>query len=288
MKTELECLPCFFGQVARALAFAGVNGDRGREIMRKAEALIERASMSDVPARTTTVIHRMVREETGADPYRTVKEAYNRIALELLPALRARVSGTSDALEGAVRAAIAGNIIDFGIYETIELDRSVEEAFSLPLPEAYRSFAAEVGAAHRVLYLCDNAGEIVFDIILIETLRNMGKKVTVAVKGGPVINDATLDDAVAVDLNRSAAVMDNGSDGIGTLLETCSPRFIEEYRRAALVVGKGQANYETLVGEDDGRIFFLFKVKCPVVAAHLNRRNGDLMIARGGETVRRR
>ncbi len=128
VKTELECLPCFFGQITRTLAYAGINGDRGHSIMRKAEAVIENAGLDDVPARTTTVIHRILRRETGIDPYKQVKEAYNRIALEKLPLLRNRAAETavSDRLEGGVRAAIAGNVIDFGIYEKIDLDRSIE------------------------------------------------------------------------------------------------------------------------------------------------------------------
>jgi len=282
LKTELECLPCFFGQVARTLKHAGVNGDRGRDILRRAERVIEKASLDEVPARTTTIIHRILREETGLDPYKKVKDTYNRIALEMLPALRRRVDSPDDRLECGVRAAIAGNVIDFGIYESIDLDRALEESFRLPLTGGvYPVFAQTVKASNSILYLCDNAGEIVFDRLLIEILRDMGKKVIAAVKGSPVINDATLDDARAAGLHECSTVIDNGNDGIGTLLEACSPRFLEHYRSADLIISKGQANYETLVQEKDERIFFLFKVKCPVVAAFLKRSNGDIVLSRG-------
>lgn len=283
MRTELECLPCFFGQVTRTLKYAGVNGDRGRDIMREAEAIIERASLDEVPARTTTIIHRMLRRETDVDPYRSVKQLYNTISLERLPALRKMAAATAEPLEGGVRAAIAGNVIDFGIYDTVDVDRSIEEAFQLPLdPGPYRLFAERAAASQRLLYLCDNAGEIVFDRVLLEILRGMGKDVIAVVKGSPVINDATMDDAREAGLDDCAAVMDNGNDGIGTLLEACSPRFRDEYRAADLIISKGQANFETLAGEGDERTFFLFKVKCPVVARFLKRRNGDIVIAGGG------
>ncbi len=281
VKTELQCLPCFFGQVDRTLAYAGVNGSRARGIRRRAEAIIERASLDEVPARTTTVIHRMLREQTGLDPYRSVKGIYNRIALGMLPALR-RTAASADGLEGGVRAAIAGNVIDFGIYETIDLNRSIEESFRLPLSSApYRLFADRVASSSRILYLCDNAGEIVFDRVLLEVLRGKGKNVTAAVKGSPVINDATREDADAAGLPECARVIDNGSDGIGTLLETCSQDFRNEYRAADLIISKGQANYETLMQERDERVFFLFKVKCPVVASHLGRPDGDIVIRNG-------
>jgi damage-control phosphatase, subfamily I len=284
VRTELECLPCFFGQVTRTLKYAEVNGDRGRAIMREAEAIIERATLDEVPARTTTVIHRMLRRETGVDPYRAVKQLYNRIALERLPALKKRAAESVDPLEGGVRAAIAGNVIDFGIYETVDVDRSIEESFQLPLdPLPSRLFVDRVAASQRLLYLCDNAGEIVFDRVLLEILRDMGKVVIAVVKGAPVINDATMDDARAAGLDECAAVIDNGSDGIGTLLEACSPSFRDAYHSADLIISKGQANFETLAGEGDERIFFLFKVKCPVVAGLLKRRNGDIVIMRNGE-----
>jgi len=282
VKTELECLPCFFRQTDRSLIYAGVNGEPGRAICRKVEKVIQSASLDEVPARTSTHIHRILRQETGVDPYQQVKETYNRLALDRLPALRRMAAEAADRLEGGARIAIAGNVIDFGIYESVDLDRSLEDSFRLPLPEAeVSSFSHAVGAARRILYLCDNAGEIVFDRVLLETLRDLGKDVTAAVKGSPVINDATLDDARAAGLHECATVIDNGNDGIGTLLEACSPRFMEAYRSADLIISKGQANYETLEAMKDARIFFLFKVKCPVVAAFLKRQNGDIVLARG-------
>jgi uncharacterized protein with ATP-grasp and redox domains len=279
VKTELECFPCFFGQIRRTLNYAGVNGDRGRNILRKAEKIIAHASFDEVPARTTTLIHRILREETGIDPYKQVKDSYNRIALDRLTRIRRMAAETPDRLEGSVRIAIAGNVIDFGIYESIDLDRSLSESFRLPLSSIdYRNFAEVAANARRILFLCDNAGEIVFDRVLIETLRDRGKDVTAVVKGSPVINDATLDDASAAGLAECAAVIDNGNDGIGTLLEACSQQFMDAYRSADLIISKGQANYETLVQEKDVRTFFLFKVKCPVVARALDRENGDIVL----------
>lgn len=284
MKTELACLPCFLGQINRTLQYAGVNGDRGRGIARRALALIEQASLDEVPARTTTLIHRLLREEAGVDPYAEVKGTYNNLALERLPGLRRMATEAPDRLEAAVRLAIAGNVIDFGIYESIDLDKAVSDAFHLPLSNSeYRGFAAAIEPAERILYLCDNAGEIVFDRILLEALREKGKAVTVAVKGSPVINDATLEDAHAAGLHECADVIDNGNDGVGTLLEACSSRFMEEYRAADLIISKGQANFETLVQSGDSRIFFLFKSKCPVVSSFLNREDGAIVVMRGGD-----
>lgn len=282
VRTDLECLPCFFGQVARTLTFAGVNGEWGRRITKQATCIIEQASLDEVPARTTTLIHRLLRQELGVDPYQKIKKEYNRISLDRLPAIRKLAGAAADPIEGGARAAIAGNVIDFGIYESIDLDGSINDAFRLPLslPDCSR-FLEAVERSRRILYLCDNAGEIVFDRVLIEILRTRGKSVTAAVKGSPVINDATLDDAADAGLASCASVIDNGNDGIGTLLEACSEQFTEAYRTADLIISKGQANYETLIGMDDPRLFFLFKVKCSVVARSLDRENGDIILMGG-------
>lgn len=296
MKTELACLPCFFGQITRTLGHAGVNGDRGRRILRRAGALIEDASFDQAPARITTLIHRLMREETGVDPYKQVKDAFNRIALEQLPRLRRLAEGTpssfgagTDRLEGGVRAAIAGNVIDFGIYDRIDLDRSIQESFHLPLTRPdYDAFAQAVRESRNILYLCDNAGEIAFDRVLIDVLRGLGKNVTAVVKGIPVINDATREDAAAVRLAESAThVIDNGNDGIGTLLEHCSDAFKKAYDSADMIISKGQANYETLHDVPDKPLFFLFKVKCPVVAQDIGRVNGDIILMANRRIMKR-
>jgi hypothetical protein len=295
VRTERECLPCFVRQVSRTLGFAGVNGDRGARITRQAEAVIAQASLDQAPARISTLLHRLVREAAGVDPYLGVKREYNRIALEMLPSVRllagtaaAAPGGAADGLTGGVRAAIAGNAIDFGIYDRIDLDGSVRESFRMPLPvHGYAEFLRAVERSSTILYLCDNAGEIAFDRVLIDALRTRGKRVTAAVKGVAVINDATRADADAVSLADSAdRIIDNGNDGIGTLLEQCSETFLDVYRSSDLIISKGQANYETLADERDERTFFLFKVKCPVVARWLGKAEGAIMLMGSGEAPR--
>jgi hypothetical protein len=123
----------------------------------------------------------------------------------------------------------------------------------------------------------DNAGEIVFDRILIETLISAGKKVTVVVKGSPVINDATLDDALESGLTGICEVVDNGSDAVGTISPWTSSVFQELFRNAELIVSKGQGNFETLTGIQKN-IFFLFQSKCDVVSKELGLSNGSMLL----------
>jgi len=180
----------------------------------------------------------------------------------------------------AVRLAIAGNVIDLGVDGgvTEEAARAeLENASGRPLEGDVERFEREVCRAERILFLADNAGEIVLDRLLIEQLPP--DRVTVAVRGRPVINDATLDDARAAGLHEIALVVDNGSDAPGTVLEECSPAFRRCFDRADLVIAKGQGNYETLNDQRRG-IFFLLRVKCPVIAARTAAAVGTHLIAR--------
>ena len=280
----MECLPCFFRQVSRTLSYAGINGDRGRSITLQANDIISRASLDQAPARISTLLHRLLREATGIDPYRDVKERYNRIALGMLPSVRSR-AGT-DLLAGGVRAAIAGNIIDFGIYESIDLEGSLQESFRLPLPgRAYAGFSAAVGRSSNILYLCDNAGEIVFDLLLIRFLKAQGARVTLAVKGAPVLNDATLVEAWQLGMEREVDLLTTtGSGDIGVTLEKIPGDLARALADATLIIAKGMANYESLT-EYAPRlppVAYLLTVKCETVAESIGAPVGASMAALEG------
>ncbi|MCK5255186.1 MAG: DUF89 family protein, partial [Deltaproteobacteria bacterium] len=121
----------------------------------------------------------------------------------------------------------------------------------------------------------DNAGEIVFDRLFIEQLPR--EKVTYVVRGEPIINDVTIEDAREVDMFELVDVIDNGSDAPGTILETCSHEFQKRFASSDLVIAKGQGNYETL-SDINKRIFFLLQVKCPVIAKDIGFEVGSFVV----------
>jgi uncharacterized protein with ATP-grasp and redox domains len=153
--------------------------------------------------------------------------------------------------------------VNSGLQEP-DIRRSLEEVLMEPFCGDLQHFRTTLLVAGRVLYLADNTGEIVFDRLLIEQL--LAGHVTVAVRGGPVLNDATLADAQAVGLDQIAEVIDNGSDAPGTILDDCSQAFQDSFKRADIIIAKGQGNFETL-REVSANIFFLLKIKCSVVSA---------------------
>jgi len=236
-------------------------------IVREVLHWVSEMSWEEPPPAFGQRIHRRLREIVrSADPYRNAKDQQNRMAMSLLPELEARIEAAADPLIVALRLAIAGNVIDMGPTGNVTesaMRESICQALTTPLVGDEQGFREAVNEAHRILYLADNAGEIALDRLLVEQLAPA--RVTVAVRGAPVINDATMADARAVGLHEIVEVIDNGSDAPGTLLGECSPEFMRRFTEADLILAKGQGNFETLSNQP-GNIIFLFKAKCPVIA----------------------
>ena len=250
-------------------------------MLREVLSAASKMNLQESPPFMAQRIHRLIRQMTGDnDPYRDIKNRFNQFALELYPELKERIEGSRTPLDTAIRLAIAGNIIDSGVNHHINetlVHNAIEHALTAPLagdPEEFRKMISE---AKDILYLADNAGEIVFDRLLIEQMPL--EKITLAVKGSPVINDACLVDARATGIADLVKVIDNGSDAPGTILTECSEKFKRRFENADLIIAKGQGNYETLsdVKKD---IFFVLKAKCPVIAHHIGCEKGSLVFLR--------
>ncbi|MFH0921847.1 MAG: ARMT1-like domain-containing protein [Fibrobacterota bacterium] len=280
MKSFHDCLPCFVNQALEAVR--QISDDEGvhERVLRKVLRLASSIDMSDTPPAMAQKIHRIIRKETGAaDPYRRKKEHYNRWAEAALPALADAAKNQDDPFENCLRLAIAGNIIDFGKNGRLneaDVRRVIEGCYDAPLDiRAVRRLKREVSAARDILYLGDNAGEIVFDRYFMRLLPV--NRVTFVVRGKPVINDVTRADAEAVRMPLLVKVIDNGSDAPGTVLSDCSAEFRDSFDRADLIIAKGQGNYETLSNVDKN-IYFLLQAKCPVVARDLKCCIGDYIV----------
>ncbi|MBN2593353.1 MAG: DUF89 family protein [Sedimentisphaerales bacterium] len=287
MRIFLDCIPCFVRQALDAARLATDDKKIHEQVLRKVLALAKDLDMSQSPPVMGQKIHRLIRELVGTeDPYRDIKKQFNNAALQLYSQMRTYITGSKDMLETAIRLAIAGNIIDFGVNSRLQesdLEKTISECLAAEFSDMQlKPFQRAISEAEKILYIADNAGEIIFDRLLIEQLPI--EKVTVVVKGSAVINDATMEDAVLAGLPRIVEVIDNGSDGPGTILETCSEVFVDRFKEADLVIAKGQGNYETL-SDVDKNIFFVLKAKCPVIARDLGCDVGE-MIFRKSKTFR--
>jgi hypothetical protein len=288
MKTYFDCVPCAIRQVLDSVRMITDDEDVQETVLREALGMWQQMDLRQSPPAMARKVHRVVRQLTGvADPYLEVKDRYNRFAMAMYPDLSARVAASASPFETAVRLAIAGNIIDFGVNSTVEeshVSETVAKALTDPLDtDAVRRLERSVREAADILYLGDNAGEIVFDRLLIEQMPR--EKVTFVVKGSPILNDVLIDDASFVGLTDLVEVIDNGADAPGTVLEVCSRAFRERFERADLIVAKGQGNFETL-SDTDKNVFFLLRPKCAVLSRHLNCAIGRLVVVQSGPGLR--
>jgi uncharacterized protein with ATP-grasp and redox domains len=279
MDTYLECIPCFFKQALYASRAASKDEMITRQVLDRVAGLIPGIPLENPPPETARLIYSVVREVTGVkDPFREYKEKSIDNALSIFDKLKSVIRSSEDPLRMAVKIAIAGNVVDPGANPDFDLEREMNEVLERELSiDHSESFRRSIERAETILYLGDNAGETVFDRLLIETI---GKETVYAVRDAPVINDATIEDAWQSGIGKIAKVISSGCDAPGTILKRCSSEFLEIFKKAKVIVSKGQGNLESLSGEN-GPIFFLLKVKCPVIARHLGTEIGSMILKKG-------
>jgi len=276
MKTYLDCLPCFMNQALRAGRIATNNEKKIKKLLDEVGKLIEKIPLENTPPETGAIIYKKVSEITNNfDPYKKIKEKNIKHAMQLYPELKFVVKESNDSLLTAIRLAVAGNVIDLGIDKEFNIVEDIETILHQEFAVFdYELFKQELETAKEILYIGDNAGEAVFDKILIEKL---GKPVTFAVREIPVINDITFKEAKQIGIDKVAKVISSGSIAPGTILDLCSNEFIEIFNNADMVISKGQGNYEGLSGVNRS-IFFLLKAKCPVIANNLGVKENDIIL----------
>ena len=279
MKTQLACIPCFARQALDAVMEAVPDEARREHLLRRLLNEIAAADWTVSPPAMAQQLQRIIRRELGdPDPYRAIKQQMNAHAAKLIPIMGARIAHHPNSREAAVRVAIGGNMLDVGAETQInatELATHLESIWTQPLHGEADALFAAAAQARAILFLADNAGEIFFDRLLLERLPR--EKITVAVRGAPVLNDALRADAEAAGISALVPVIDTGSDAPGVILADTSAEFRRHYDAADLIIAKGQGNYETLANEKKN-IYFLFTVKCPLVARHTHAPVGSLMV----------
>jgi uncharacterized protein with ATP-grasp and redox domains len=259
------CARCLVDQATHAVELAATAPEERLSIMQEVLGLLQREFPRRIPAELGTLIHQMIRRRTGKDPYASLKEKSNRLASEA--AARLRSNGLS--FRSATLAAVAGNAIDFGVDGSRDALLTLWEELQKGLTiDRFERFEEEVERAGTILYLTDNCGEVVFDYLLVEILVQRGKTLVVSPKEEPILNDATLHDLRVLGFQRMVGVIPHAKASIGLSLSDASPEFLQEWRRADLVIAKGMGHYETLYGTDK-RIAFLLKAKCVPVAESL-------------------
>ena len=271
MKTYEQCLLCFERQATDVCAMSRLGKKQTEAVLTAVQSRIAAFPREYPPIRMAIEIHDLVRSESGIpDPYLEIKKAANRVCRECVPMLMNHIARSLDPLKTATQLAIAGNIIDCGAYGLREFSRRIltdviHNVLVQPLHRSsISSFNELIKSAKQILYIADNAGECFFDLPLLDLIP--ADKVTYAVRGGPVLNDATIEDARIAGIHDRCRVIDTGDNAPGILFDRCSDDFRHAFQTSDLIISKGQGNYESLSEITAKTIVFLTKVKCAIIA----------------------
>jgi uncharacterized protein with ATP-grasp and redox domains len=263
-------------QALRAGRMATSDEKKIKLILDKTGEMVSTISMLATPAEIGMKVYRIVSEVTGVrDPYKHVKKQHISETKAIYPELEKIVADSVDKLLTAIRIAIAGNVIDLGVKKSFNIVKDVKYILKQEFAVFdYNAFKSQLEKAESILYIGDNAGESVFDKILIKELR---KSVKYAVRSIPIINDVTMEDAIASGLDEVAELIDSGCKSPGIILNQSTPEFLEIFNSSDLLISKGQGNFEGL-SDCNRQVFFLLKTKCPIISKHLGVEDGSIIL----------
>jgi uncharacterized protein with ATP-grasp and redox domains len=294
METYLDCIPCFLKQALEAARMAGADEKTQKTILDEISRAIPDIKLSSTPPEMGKTIHNLVKKITGKeDPYKEIKDKANKQALKLYPDLKAKVESAQDRLRMATELAIAGNIIDYGTKNSLDVDDELEKILRKEQEAIkheketlfnFRDFKESARKAKIIMYIADNVGETVFDLLLIEELKRNDpeKKIIYAVRERPIINDALKEDAHTSGIDKVAEVISSGSDIPGTIKEECSEDFRKNLEKSDIVISKGQGNFESFT-DANKHVYYLFMAKCPIVAKDVGCKVGDIILLKKGD-----
>lgn len=272
MKVSRECIPCLARQAVEIAEEATSSLTMQEEIIKRSLQELGQMNFNETAPEIAFRMHQHAKNITGInDPYARLKEQFNEIAKEIYKRINEEkwLDNAEDRFDMACRLAIAGNIIDFSAgmnLEQSDIVKSVEDSISFDIFGTGTAALREAAdKAENIMYIADNSGEIIFDKFLLENLP--AEKITYVVKGGPIVNDATMEDAINTGIVDLVRVIDNGHSAQGTILKDCSNTFKDAFNEADLIISKGQANFETLSDIKDKTIFYLMRAKCNSVAS---------------------
>ncbi|TDX51404.1 damage-control phosphatase ARMT1 family protein [Orenia marismortui] len=278
MELRLDCLPCIFRQTLEGSRMATKDEELIREVLNEYAQMIPKFDSNQKAPAIVGKVHQIIKEKTGvADPYQKFKEEHMKLALNLYPKVKAMLKEASDPLQGALIMAATGNSIDAGLFAKVDIEKQIEDALENGLVQSdFELFKEKLKPKSKVLIIGDNAGEAIFDKLLIEELSKYGVEIIYATREIPVLNDVTLKEAKEIGLDQISKLISSGCKTPGIILNNTTQEFRLAYQQADIIISKGQGNLEGLSSVSEP-IFFLLKAKCNLLAQILDVNEGDLV-----------
>jgi uncharacterized protein with ATP-grasp and redox domains len=288
MKTDLRCVPCFYKQGVSVISKLGIKDEFVyRKVFKDISDLVfSYLDFSKPPAWNGTYVYRAIELALGIkDPYKEIKKEDNAKAKRIIE--KYLFENKLSSFEDYVKFAVAGNVIDYGTGEPPKevIGKIYEIVNTSPAVNDLEELREDLHKANSLLYLFDNSGEIMFDLVFLKAIKSFYpniKKIYLGVKEYPLINDISKYDIDGLPLDDIGTVISNGSNYIGNVLDTLSDEFLKVMRGVDIIISKGQANFECLNDYNENIIYFLMVIKCEVVAEYLGIKKGKYIIKKGG------
>ncbi len=282
MNIKPECLVCIYNQALKTSKIAKCDEDTIKNILDSTSKILTKYKLNVTPPFIAKDIYKNLSKKLQSyDPLLNVKEMSTKEALKYVSFIRDKINKSDDRVFTAIKASIAGNVIDFGAKVQFDLKEAIEEVFEKPLGiDDYRNLKTNLERSKSIMLVGDNCGEHVYDKILLEILIKTypDKRFVYVTRGIPIINDVTMKEAKEIGIDKICEVLSSGVDTPGLDLNRADREFVKRFENVDLVIAKGMGNYETMYKVLDKNIYFLFKIKCDVVANSLQREVGDIAI----------
>ncbi|BAF70620.1 damage-control phosphatase ARMT1 family protein [Nitratiruptor sp. SB155-2] len=285
MQLKPDCLVCLFNQAQRVTKVLECDETCAKDVLDTAALEIAKFDFTLTPPEAAAILYpkisKLLHKE---DLYKEAKTESIQKAKKLLPFAKEQIRKSSDPLDAALRAAVVGNVIDFATQYGFDLEEEIKKIFHIPFAiDDKRAFSQRLCKASSLLVIGDNTAEHLFDKIMIEVFKEHCSHLDIYyfVRGKPIINDVTMDEALEAGLDKVCTVVDSGVDTPGFCLERASNEAKAIFDNVDLILSKGMGNFECLDGVKDPRLFFLFKIKCDVVAKRVGKQVGDLVCIQG-------
>ena len=275
------CVACIFNQALRVCETLGTDPATTKKVLDAVGCMVPTWRFDETPPQVAARVYPEIGAILGTDDiYRDYKKEATERAKAFLPLVKERIERSCDPFFAALKAAVAGNVIDLAATHTFDLEEEVAKVFETPFAiDESETLRRALERGKRLLVVGDNAGEHLFDKVMMQSFRELFPHLEIfyAVRGRPIINDVTRTEAEAAGIGEVATIVDSGVDTPGLDLSRASEEMLEIYERADVVLAKGMGNYESLEGASTRPTWFLLKIKCEVVAASLQGRVGDIV-----------
>lgn len=282
MNIKPDCLVCIYNQALKTTKLLELDDKKAGEIMFKVAEALPSFSMQNTPPQIAKETYALIEKETKLkDPLKKIKKEAIKEAKSFVPFLEKKIKNSKNGLYTAIKIAVAGNVIDFGAKEQFELKDTINSIFHKKFAiNEFKDLEKKLKKSKSLVILADNAGENIFDVLLAKTIKKLYPKIEIHyfVRGKPIINDVTKNDVKNSNIKKYAKVIDTKVPTPGFDLQYASKKSLKIYHKADIVISKGMGNYESLYKITKREVFYLFKVKCNVVADSINKNIGSIIL----------